>query len=219
MALQLFYHPFSSYCHKVLLALYENGTPFIARLLDGSDPAAQEEWARRWPMKRFPLLVADDRTIVEATIIDEYLDRYHPGPVRLIPDDPAAALEVRWMDRFFDNYISTPIQKLAFDKGRPQGKSDVYGCDEARAMLDTALAWLDPLMATREFAAGDRYSLADCGAATFLFYLHWMYPIDARHVHVLAYRARLMARPAMRRIIDEARPYRHLFPFPIPAGE
>jgi len=117
----LYAHPFSSYCQKVLTALYENGTPFDYRLLAHDDPAPMRELAALWPMKRFPVLGDAGRTLIEATIIVEYLDLNHPGPVRLLPDDPHAALDVRMMDRFFDNYVSTPQQKIVLDALRPPG--------------------------------------------------------------------------------------------------
>lgn len=210
----LYSHPFSSYCQKALIALYENGTPFEYRKLDEGDHMA--ELAALWPMKRFPVLVDGDRTVFEATSIVEHLHVHHPGPVRLLPDAPHAAAEVRMLDRFFDNYVSTPQQKVVFDALRPEDERDPHGVAEARAMLDTAYAWLDRHMAGRTWAAGDGFSLADCGAAPFLFYAHWTHPIADTHANVLAYRARLLARPSFVRAVDEARPYRAFFPLGVP---
>ena len=207
-------HPFSSYCQKVLVALYENGTPFDFRLLESEE--SMHELAALWPMRRFPVLVDAGRTLIEASSIIEYLGLHHPGPVRLIPEDPKAALEVRMMDRFFDNYVSTPQQKVVFDRIRPEPVRDAHGVAEARAMLDTAYAWLDKTMADREWAAGDGFSLADCGAAPFLFYADWTHPIDPSFAHVKAYRQRLLARPSFARAVDEARPYRSYFPLGAP---
>jgi glutathione S-transferase len=214
MALQLHAHPFSSYCQKVLTALYENGTPFELRLLEGG--AAMRELAALWPLKRFPVLVDGARTVIEASVIVEYLDVHHPGPVRLLPADPDAALEVRFMDRFFDNYVSTPQQKFVFDALRPEGARDPHGVGEARALLEAAYAWLDARMVGRTWAAGESFSLADCGAGPFLFYADWTHPIDAVFANVRAYRQRLLARPAFARAVDEARPYRHYFPLGAP---
>lgn len=170
MPLKLYAHPFSSYCQKVLTALYENGTPFESRLLSHTEPKVMAEFAALWPIKRFPVLVDGGRTVMEASIIIEYLGLHHPGPVPLLPADARAALEVRSMDRFFDNYISTPQQKIVGDSLRPEAERDLRGVAEARTMLDTAYGWLDKVMAEREWAAGDTFSLADCGAAPFLFY-------------------------------------------------
>lgn len=206
----LYAHPFSSYCQKVLVALYENDTPFEYRDIGNADH--MRELARRWPMKRFPILVDGDATILEASTIVEYLQLRHPGPVRLLPDDAALALEVRMLDRFFDNYISTPQQKCVFDALRPDGTRDAHGVAEARAMLDTAYAWLDARLAGRTWAAGEAFTLADCGAAPFLFYAQWTHAIPEAHANVHAYRRRLLARPSFARAVDEARPYRKFFP-------
>lgn len=211
---RLYAHPFSSYCQKALIALYEHRTAFDYRNLE--DPIANEELTALWPMGRFPVLVDGGRTILEASCIVEYLDLHHPGPVPLIPADPDAALQVRMLDRFFDNYVSTPQQKFVFDHLRPADQRDPYGVEEARRMLDTAYAWLDRHMAAREWAAGEAFSMADCGAAPFLFYADWTHAIDARFANVRAYRARLLTRPSVQRAVDEARPYRSYFPLGAP---
>ncbi|MNV63077.1 putative glutathione S-transferase [compost metagenome] len=162
------------------------------------------------------MLVDDGRTLAEASIIIEHLELQHPGPLRLIPADASAALEVRFMDRFFDNYVSTPLQKIVFDSLRPAEQRDRYGVGEAYTMLETAYRWLDQAMAGREWAAGDAFSLADCAAAPALFYADWCHPIDAALANVHGYRRRLLARPSFARAVDEARPYRPLFPLGAP---
>ena len=212
----LYAHPFSSYCQKALTALYENGTDLEYRLLDHADPETLADFEARWPIKRFPILVDDDRTIVEASIVIEYLGLRYPGPVKLIPDDPSAALEVRMLDRFFDNYISTPQQKIVFNAIRPEADRDPYGVDEARQMLERAYAWLDRHMEGREWAAGDAFTLADCGAGPFLFYADWTHAIAPAFSHVHAYRKRLLARPSFARAVDEGRPFRKFFPLGAP---
>ena len=216
MALELFSHPFSSYCQKALIAFYENETPFTVRMLSPDDPATGAEFARLWPIRRFPILVDGGRTLFEATTIIEYLQTSHPGPVRLIPQDSQAAVEVRMMDRLFDNYISTPQQKVVFDALRSPESRDAHGVAEARAMLDTMYAWLDGVMADREWAAAGTFSLADCAAAPALFYADWTHQIDARFSNLRAYRTRLLARPSFARAVDEARPYRRFFPLGAP---
>jgi glutathione S-transferase len=214
MTIRLYAHPFSSYSQKALIALYENQTPFDYRNLEDSE--ANAELAALWPMRRFPILVDGERTVLEASCVVEYLDLHYPGPTRLIPDDRDAALEVRMLDRVFDNYISTPQQKFVFDVLRPEADRDPYGVEQARTMLETSYAWLDKHMAGREWAAGTGFTLADCGAAPFLFYADWTHPIDARFAQVRAYRARLLARPSIKRAVDEARPYRSYFPLGAP---
>ncbi len=216
MALKLYHHPFSSYCQKVLVALYENDVPFEPQVLAGPDSPAGAELARLWPMKRFPVLVDGERTVLEASCIVEHLGLHHPGPRPMLPADPAAALEVRMLDRFFDNYVSTPQQKVVFDALRPEADRDPFGVHEARQMLDTAYAWLERRMAQREWAVGEQFSLADCAAAPFLFYADWTHPIGDAHPHVRAYRNRLLKRPSFARAVDEARPFRPYFPLGAP---
>ncbi len=215
MALELFAHPFSSYCQKVLIALHENAIPFELQMLEPGSPA-QEELARIWPLERFPVLREGERVVPEATSIIEYLYVHHPGPVALIPDDPDAAVEVRMLDRFFDNYVSNPQASIVFNAIREEEDRDPIGDDKARAMLDTSYAILDRWMATREWAAGGDFSLADCAAAPALFYADWTHEIGEEFANVRAYRSRLLARPSFARAIDEARPYRDLFPLGAP---
>ncbi len=159
-----------------------------------------------------PVLVDGDRPVVEATIIIEHLGLYHPGPVQLIPSDAREALHVRMMDRFFDNYIMTPMQRIVADHMRAKENRDAQGVAEARALLDTAYRWLDATMVGREWAAGGTFSLADCAAAPSLFYAEWVHPIPDALANARAYRRRLLARPSFARAVDEARPYRRLFP-------
>ena len=213
---QFFGHPFSSYTQKALIALYENDIGFTFRMLSPEEPANGEAFARLWPIRRFPILVDDGRTIVEATSIIEHLEANYPGPAPLIPEDPRAAVEVRMMDRVFDNYVMTPQGSIVFNSIRQPQDRDAYGEAQWRAMLDTSYAWLDERMAGREWAVGKTFSLADCAAAPSLFYADWTHPIDAKYGNLIAYRQRLLARPSFARAVDGGRPYRHFFPLGAP---
>jgi glutathione S-transferase len=212
----LYAHPFSSYCQKVLIALYENDVDFEYRMLGPEDPSAFQELSAMWPVKRFPVLVDKGKPVFEATIIIEHLAVHYPGPVKLIPDDADHAIEVRMLDRFFDNYISTQQQTFVFNALRPEMSRDPYGVEQAGKMLDNAYGWLDARMAKREWAVGETFSLADCAAAPALFYADWTYEIGDRFQHVRAYRNRLLKRPSFARAVDEARPYRQYFPLGAP---
>jgi glutathione S-transferase len=216
MSLTLYAHPFSSYCQKVLVALYENATPFAFRMVAPEDEAAGAELAALWPFRRFPVLLDGAQTVPESSIIIEHLGMHHPGPVRLIPQDARAALEVRLMDRVLDNDVMTPMMKIVFDSIRAPDQRDPYGVERARATLDTAYAWLDRRLEGRAWAAGDAFSLADCAAAPALFYADWTHPIGEAFGNVRALRRRLLARPSFARAVDEARPYRPLFPLGAP---
>lgn len=216
MALRLYGHPFSSYHQKALIAFYENDIPFDFRLLEPEGGPISDEHAAFWPLRKFPVLVDEGRVVAEASIIVEHLDLHHPGPVRLVPQDPKAALHVRMLDRFFDNYVMTPMQKIVGDALRPAERRDPHGVAEARTLLDTAYRWLDATLAGRRWAAGDSFTLADCAAAPSLFYADWAHPIDASLTTLRAFRERLLARPSFARAVDEARPYRRYFPLGAP---
>lgn len=216
MSLALYAHPFAAYCQKVLIALYEDETAFEFRMVAPGDEQMAARHAALWPFQRLPVLVDDGVTVVESSIIIEHLGLYHPGSVRLIPDDARAALEVRMMDRFFDNYVANPMQRIVVDSIRAVEDRDRQGVGEARNTLDTAYRWLDGVMKRRAWAAGVDFSLADCAAAPALFYADWAHPIGEAFANVLAYRRRLLARPSFARAVDEARPYRSLFPLGAP---
>jgi glutathione S-transferase len=211
VSLILYAHPFSSYCQKVLIALYEGATPFEFRMLSPDNPAAGREFVSLWPLRRMPVLRDGEQTLMEATVIIEHLDLHHPGPARLLPADPRAAVRVRFMDRVFDNYVMTPMQKIVGDHLRPADARDPHGVADAHKLLGTSYAWLEQTLQNQDWACGD-FSLADCAAGPSLFYADWVHPIGADCPKLKAYRQRLLAQPSFARAVDEARPYRPLFP-------
>ena len=207
----LYAHPFSSYSQKVFMAFYEKGAPFQLRVLSQDDPGAVTEHQALWPIGRFPVLQTGERTIVESTIIIEWLDRQHRIDPRLIPADPDAALEARMLDRIFDNYVMTPMMTIVFDRLRPEDAHDPLGVVRARERLDKAYGWLDARMAERTWTVAETFTMADCAAAPALFYADWVHPFDER-AHLMAYFRRLLGRPSFARCVEAARPSRHVFP-------
>jgi glutathione S-transferase len=216
MPLALYGHPFSSYTQKVLIALYENAIPFEFRNLGPDTPQHAAEWLRRWPLGKFPLLVDGERSVVETSIIIEYLQLTHPGPVRLLPADPVAALDVRFLDRFFDLHVMQWVQHAVNGALTGDAVKREEGLALAAAKLNVAYAWLEEQLAGRTWAAGEAFTLADCAAAPALFYADWTHPIPQACPALRAYRARLLARPAFARAVDEAREFRPLFPLGAP---
>jgi len=214
MALRLYYHPFSSFCQKVLIALYENGTAFEPEVVDLGNPDSRAAFAAVWPLAKFPVLRDEARglTIPESTTIIEYLALHHAGATPLIPADADAALQARIWDRFHDNYIEHPMQKIVADRLRPADRRDPHGVTEARALLNTAYGILETETARKTWAAGESFTLADCAAAPGLFYAELVHPFADRYPRLGAYFERLMARPSFARVVEEARPYRHFFP-------
>jgi glutathione S-transferase len=214
MSLTLHFHPLASYCHKVLVALYENDTPFTPNLVNLGDAAERAALLKLWPIGKFPVLRDDARnqTIPESTVIIEYLDRCYPGRTTLIPADAELARETRLRDRFYDLYVHEPMQKIVGDRIRPDGARDPHGVEEARARLRTAYGMIDREMAIRTWAAGEAFSLADCAAASSLFYANEVMPFGDRHANLAAYFDRLKARPSYARVLKEAEPYFAMFP-------
>ena len=215
MSLQLFAHPFSSYCQKVLIALWADGTEFEYRLLEQDRPENFEELKGRWPFGKFPLLVDDGRTVVETTCIIEHLQAHHPGPNRWIPDGDLG-LRVRFLDRFFDIYVMENMTKAGNDILRPEGSLDPYGAQQARGNLRVAYDWLEANLCDGPWAAGKDFTLADCAAAPSLFYADWVEEIGDARPRLKAYRARLLAHPIVARAVDEGRQYRSYFPLGAP---
>lgn len=209
--LTLFYHPFASFCQKVVIAFYEKGIAFTPHLVDLQDPLEAAAYMALWPVGKMPLLhdAAAARTIPESSIIIEYLDRSAPS---LIPADPDRALEVRLRDRFYDLYVQAPMQAIVFDRLRPPEQRDPLGVAGAVAQLGVAYDMIEREMAAQPWATGDAFTMADCAAAPALFYANLVAPFGDAHSHTAAYLARLEARPSVARVRAEAAPYFPLFP-------
>jgi glutathione S-transferase len=214
MSLHLYFHPLSSFCQKVLVALYENGTPFEPHIVDLGDETSRAAFLKIWPLGRFPVLrdEAADRTIPESSIIIEYLDQHYPGLTRLVPDNPDLARQMRMRDRFYDLYVNVPMQKIVTDKLRPPGRKDGFGVGQAKTLLQTACDLIDPEMETKTWAIGEAFSMADCAAAPALFYANMVMPLGAAHKNAGKYLDRLMERPSFARVVKEAQPYFALMP-------
>jgi glutathione S-transferase len=214
MSLELYFHPLSSFCQKVLVALYENDTPFEGHLVDFSNETSRAELQKIWPIGKIPVLRdhARERTIPESSIIIEYLAQHYPGATRLVPADADLARQTRMRDRFYDLYVDQPMQKVVTDRLRPAGQNDAYGVEQAKALLRTAYGMIDGEMATKTWAMGDAFTMADCAAAPAMFYANLAVPFGETHEHAAAYFRRLMERPSFARAVKEAQPYFALFP-------
>ncbi len=214
MSLTLHFHPLSSFCWKVLIALYENGTPFVPNSVNLGDPAERAALLKLWPIGKFPVLHDEARqtTVPESSIIIEYLDRHYPGRTRFLPADPELALKTRLRDRFYDLYVHLPMQKIVGDRLRPADKKDPHGVEEARAQLRTSYDMIERQATDGPFAMGEAFTLADCAALPALFYGNTVEPFGQGRKTVTAYFERLKSRPAVARVIKEAEPYFHMVP-------
>lgn len=214
MTLKLHYHPLSSFCMKVLAALYENDTPFEPVFVDLGDPVSAAKFKAIWPIGKFPVLQdeARDRLVPESSIIIEYLAQHYPGRTALLPADADRARQTRMSDRFFDLYVHIPMQKIVGDRLRPEGRHDPHGVEEARATLKTSLGLVEEDMAGKTWAMGEDFTMADCAASPALFYADMVAPFGETHPRAAAYLARLKARPSFARALKEAEPYMHMVP-------
>ncbi len=214
MTLTLYLHPLASFCHKVLIALYENGTAFDREIVDFGNPESAAALLDKWPVGKIPILHdrAAGRTIPETSIIIEYLQAHCPGPVRLLPDDPGAQMQVRLWDRFYDLYVSVPMQKIVTDRIRPADAHDPHGVMEARAMLDQAYKMIDAHMQEKRWATGDDFTMADCAALPGLFFASIVHPFTGEQQALSSYLERLLQRPSVKRVLSEAQPYFSMFP-------
>jgi glutathione S-transferase len=214
MSLTLHFHPLSSFCHKVLIALYENGTPFTPNIVNLQDEGERAALRKLWPIGKFPVLRDDarDRVVPESSVIIEYLDQHYPGKTKFIPADADAARQMRLRDRYFDLHIHLPMQKIVGERLRPADKKDAYGVDEARDLMGRALGALEAQMASRTWAMGDDFTMADCAAAPALFYADKISPLAEKYPNVAAYLGRLTQRPSYARALKEAEPYFKYFP-------
>lgn len=213
MSLILYYHPLSSFCWKALIALYEYELPFEPRLVNLGDPASRAELERHWPFNKFPVLEDTDakRALPESSIIIEYLGLRH-GKTHLVPRDPEQALPVRLADRFYDLQVQVPMQRIVADRLRPADAKDPLGVEHARATLKIAYGLVERDAASRTWAAGESFSMADCAAAPALYYADRVLPLRSEYPHAAAYLRRLEQRPSFARVLREAEPYFAIFP-------
>ena len=212
MSLTLHFHPLSSFCHKVLIALYENDTPFERRIVNLMNPAEAAAFKKLWPMGQFPVLVDGGTAVPESSVIIEHLDQHYPGKTKFIPADPKVTLQVRLKDRFYDWHLHLHMQKVVGDRLRPEGRKDPHGVEDARRRISIALGMVDAEMADRTWAVGDEFTLADCAAGPPLFYINKVFPLAANHANAARYLERLLKRPSYARVIEEAQPYFNMFP-------
>ncbi len=224
MAYTLLYHPLSSYCMKVLTALYESGTPFMPKSVNLQDEAERAALIRLWPIGKFPVLRDEDRdlTVPESTIIIEHLAQQHPAAAPLVPSDPKLALATRAQDRFYDLYVHNQMQEIVGDRLRPANAKDPTGVEYARKRLATSYDMLERDMVAKTsvqktsghktWAIGDQFTMADCAAAPALFYANKVQPFEATHPALAAYFGRLKERPSFKRALEEAQPYMKFFP-------
>lgn len=216
MTLKLYYHPLSSYCHKALIALYENEIPFEPIVVDLGNEASSAPMRALWPVGKFPVLKDEARghAIAESSVIIDYLDT-HYATKRMIPEHADAAWKARMWDRFFDLYVMEKQGKLVEDNLRPEGARDPLGVTKAKEALAKSYAIFEDQLGDKAWATGDEFGLADCAAAPALFYARLAVPFPESTPKLAAYYERLVRRPSYLRALKEAEPFFHWVPMDV----
>jgi glutathione S-transferase len=125
------------------------------------------------PAGQMPALELDNGDIVtEITAICEYLDETAPGE-SLIGSTPEERAQTRRWTRWTDLNIVEPMANgFRFAEGLPLFESRMRCIPEAseglKACAQDKLAFLDEQLASRDYVAGDRFSLADILLYAFL---------------------------------------------------
>ena len=208
--LVLYGHPFSSYTWKALIALYAEDLEFEFRIVDADHPEHVEFVKGAGPLGKFPVLLHEENVIFEATSIIEYVARHFGGLEMLVPKEQDPAIGMRMLDRVFDNYVMGPTEEIIHEHIRDRDNPDTARIEEAQEKLERSYAWIDGWL--QFYPPMDHVSLIECAAAPALFYADWVHPIGDHFERLQIWRAHLMNRPAVARCIEEARPYRGMFP-------
>ena len=155
----------------------------------------------RNPGGQMPTLELDDgRFLAEVTAICEYLEELHPSPV-LIGASPEERAMTRMWTRRVDLYIVEPMlngfraaEGYNFFKDRmrllPQAAADL------KTLAQEKIAWLDPLIAGRDYIAG-KFSLADILLYCTLDFAQTVgQPINRDNANISSWFDRVNARPS-----------------------
>ena len=205
--MKLYYHPLSTYCHKVLITLYEKSIEFTPEIVSLMDDAEREAYRKIYPLGKIPFMVLDDgHWLPESSIICEYLDTHFGDGPKLIPDDPDASRQVRFKDRMYDLYFNDSVSSLIFQSWKPESEQDQELIDRSKFRIGVMYEFMEKNLESQTWTNGETFTLGDCAAAPPLFYAQNMAPFDG-HANIVAYWQRLQERPSIRRVLDEAAPH------------
>lgn len=159
------------------------------------------EFTRMYPLQRVPVLELDDGTIIGETIaICRYFEEMHPDPV-LMGTTPLEKTLVEMAQRQVEFMLLQPIAhcfrhlhpamvKLEVPQVAEWGK-----VNEGRALA--GMAWLNTELKTREFVAGDTYTIADITALIAIdFRKLARIEIPDELTHLIGWYEKISARPS-----------------------
>ena len=205
--MKLYYHPLSSYCHKVLTACYERAIEFTPEIVSLMDDEQRGAYLEIYPLGKIPLLIGDDgHRVPESSIIVEYLDTHLDNPPKLIPEDPDRSRQVRFKDRMYDLYLNESVTQLLFEGAKPETNRDRALLERCHRRIAVMYAFMEQSFENQTWSSGETFSLSDCAAVGPLYYASRVAPFEA-HANVTAYWQRLQMRPSVRRVLEEAAPH------------
>ncbi|NPD14207.1 glutathione S-transferase family protein [Xinfangfangia sp. D13-10-4-6] len=198
---RLYHVTLSPFCRKVRLTLAEK--KIEVELVEERYWEQSQDFMRRNPAGKVPILRLNGKLLSESQAICEYLDETVPAP-SLIPRDPEARYETRrlcaWFDDKFHHEVTSKLlyervnKKLA-KEGYPDSRNVKFGASRIKYHLDY-MAWL---LERRSWLAGDVMTLADLTAVAHLSSLDYISDVDwNRHEVVKDWYAKIKSRPAFR---------------------
>lgn len=198
-----FYNSIGPNPRVVKMFMHEKGIeiPFVeVDLMQGEN--RKEPFLAKNPAGQLPALELDNGSVLaEITAICEYLDEKFPGG-SLIGTTPEERAETRMWTRRVDLNVCEPMANgFRFSEGLPLFQNRMRCLPEAaaglKAIAQDKLAWIDKLLAGKEFLAGKRMTLADILLFGFLdFGAAVGQPINPEHRNVAAWFERMKARPS-----------------------
>jgi glutathione S-transferase len=203
---RLYHVPLSPFCRKVRLTLAEK--KIEVELVEERYWEQGQDFLRRNPAGKVPVLKLDNRTLSESQAICEYLDETVPHPP-LMPRTADGRYEVRRLCAWFDdkfhrevtaNLLYERVNKKIMGLGYPDSKNVKTGAQRIKYHLDY-LSWL---LDQRRWLAGNEMTLADFAAAAHLSSLDYISDVDwDRQANVKEWYAKIKSRPSFRSILAD----------------
>lgn len=163
----------------------------------------REPYMKVNPAGQTPALVLDDGTVVtEITAICEYVDEIKKDTPSLIGDTPEERANTRMWARRIDLTIVEPATNgFRFAEGLKMFEKRVrcipQAADELKATARDKLTWLDGLMGSKPFIAGEKITMADILLFAFLDFMKAVgQPLDPANKNLTAWFERMKARPS-----------------------
>jgi glutathione S-transferase len=186
----------SSNSRKVRAVLIEKGLEFSRVNIDLSKREQKSpEYLKIHPFGQVPALDDEGFVVYDSTVINEYLEDEYPYPP-LMPKDSEGRARARLMEDLRDNHFNPAAGQLNRELRKPEGEQDQKVLEQARAKITECFERLEKELEGREYLAGE-FSLADIAFYSNIDTLDRIpIHVDPKYKNVLAWIARLKARPS-----------------------